>query len=90
MGNTGLHNTLEPAVFGLPIIIGHNYSKFPEAKALIENGGMFSISNQQEFDKILNELIENQEKRLKTGSKNLDYIQKNRGAVIQILDYLRI
>ena len=90
MGNTGLHNTLEPAVFGLPIIIGHNYSKFPEAKALIENGGMFSISNQQEFDKILNELIENQEKRLKTGSKNLDYIQKNRGAVIQILDYLCI
>lgn len=90
MANTGLHNTLEPAVFGVPIIIGGSYSKFPEAKALIENGGMFSISNQQEFDKILNELIENQEKRLKTGSKNLDYIQKNRGAVIQILDYLRI
>tara|TARA_R110002049_G_scaffold32570_8_gene108315 strand:+ start:3512 stop:4774 length:1263 start_codon:yes stop_codon:yes gene_type:complete len=90
MGNTGLHNTLEPAVFGVPIIIGNNYSKFPEAKAMIENGGMFAISNQQEFDKTLNELIDKQNKRLKTGKNNLDYIQKNRGAVIQILDYLRI
>jgi len=90
IGNTGLHNTLEPAVFGVPIIIGNHYSKFPEAKALIENGGMFAISNQQKFDKILNKLTENQEKRLKTGNKNLYYIKKNRGAVIQILDYLRI
>ncbi len=90
MGNTGLHNTLEPAVFGLPIIIGNNYSKFPEAKVLLKHGGMFSISNQQEFDEILSELINNKEKRLKTGHRNLNYIKKNRGAIIQILNYLRI
>ncbi|MEM9680372.1 MAG: glycosyltransferase N-terminal domain-containing protein, partial [Bacteroidota bacterium] len=39
-GNTGLHNILEPAVFGIPIIIGKNYSKFPEAKLLIEHKGV--------------------------------------------------
>ncbi|WP_418602452.1 3-deoxy-D-manno-octulosonic acid transferase [Hwangdonia sp.] len=90
MGNTGLHNTLEPAVFGVPIIIGNNHVKFPEAKSMIDIGGMFSISNQKEFNTILNELVENEDKRLDSGSKNLDYIKKNKGAVIQILDYLRI
>ena len=90
LGNTGLHNTLEPAVFGVPIIIGNNHTKFPEAKAMIDNGGMFSVSNQKQFDNILIELIDNQTKRLDLGRKNSGFIEKNRGAVIQILDYLRI
>lgn len=90
MGNTGLHNTLEPAVFGIPIIIGNNHNKFPEAQKLINNGGMFSITNQEKFNKILNHLIINGDFREKSGSKNKTYIKSNKGAVIQILDYLRI
>lgn len=90
MGHTGLHNTLEPAVFGVPVIIGNNHSKFPEAKAMIDNGGMYSISNQNEFNSCLNELINNKEKRLDAGSRNFNYIKKNKGAVIQILHFLRI
>ncbi len=90
MGNTGLHNTLEPAIFGIPIIIGNNHSKFPEAKSMIDNNGMFSVSNQKEFNTILNELIKNESKRVNSGKKNSNYIKKNEGAVIQILDYLRI
>ncbi|SFZ90873.1 3-deoxy-D-manno-octulosonic-acid transferase [Flaviramulus basaltis] len=90
IGNTGLHNTLEAAVFGVPIIIGNNHQKFPEAKAMIDNGGMFSVSNQIEFDIILKELIENKEKRSNSGNKNSDFIKKNKGAVIQILNHLRI
>ncbi|WP_345190480.1 3-deoxy-D-manno-octulosonic acid transferase [Algibacter agarivorans] len=90
MGNTGLHNILEPAVFGVPIIIGFNHDKFPEAKALIDNGGLFSVSTKNDFTSILNKLISNSDFRLKCGSKNLEHIKKNKGAVIQILDYLRI
>lgn len=90
MGNTGLHNTLEPAVFGVPIIIGNNHNKFPEAKAMIDMGGMFSVSNQKEFNIVLNDLIKNQEKRLDSGNKNFNYIENNKGAVIQILHFLRI
>ena len=90
MGHTGLHNTLEPAVFAIPIIIGSNHKKFPEAKAMIDINGMFSVSNQKEFNGILNELIENREKCLSSGKNNGDYITKNKGAVIQIIDYLRI
>ena len=90
LGQTGLHNTLEPAVFSLPIIIGNHHEKFPEAKAMIEKGGLFEISKKDDFHAILNKLIKNSDFRLKSGSKNLDYIKKNKGAVIQILDYLRI
>jgi 3-deoxy-D-manno-octulosonic-acid transferase len=90
LGNTGLHNTLEPAVFGIPIIIGNNHKKFPEAQAFIDNGGMFSISTQKAFNSILNHLVSNKEKRKTTGAKNKALIEKNKGAVTQILDYLDI
>lgn len=90
MGNTGLHNILEPAVFGVPIIIGKNHSKFSEAKTMIDLGGLFSISNQEEFNTILNELIKNKAKRHGAGKQNSDFVKENKGAVIQILNYLRI
>ncbi|KJD31933.1 3-deoxy-D-manno-octulosonic acid transferase [Tamlana nanhaiensis] len=90
LGNTGLHNTLEPAVFGIPIIIGNQYSKFPEAEAMISRGGMFSVSNQNAFNSCLNQLINNEVKRLQAGNKNSQYVKENMGAVIQILNYLRI
>ncbi|TXG38435.1 3-deoxy-D-manno-octulosonic acid transferase [Seonamhaeicola maritimus] len=90
VGNTGLHNTLEPATFGIPIIIGNNHNKFPEARAMIDLRGMFSISNKEDFTIILKKLINESDFRRESGSKNLKYVQDNRGAVIQILNYLRI
>lgn len=89
IGKTGLHNTLEAAVFGIPIVIGSNYSKFPEAAEMIEKGGMFSISDYNDFASILNSLISNEQKRNNAGSTNSDYIKENTGAVIQITHYLR-
>ena len=89
VGTTGLHNTLEPAVFGAPIIIGKNHKNFPEADEMIERGGMYSISNQKEFNYIMDSLISNTEKRVQSGKANASYISKNRGAVIQIIDYVR-
>ncbi|MBU2940010.1 3-deoxy-D-manno-octulosonic acid transferase [Lacinutrix sp. C3R15] len=89
MGKTGLHNTLEPAVFGIPIIIGKNYKKFPEAYALLAEKGMFSVKNKKELSELLDELTNNQAKRKKTGAKNFNYIKKNKEAVIQIINYIR-
>lgn len=89
-GTTGLHNILEPAVFGSPIIIGKNYNKFPEAKALIELDGVTSVSNSNEFKSKLDALISNSSLREKQGQINKNYVEKNKGAVIQILDYIRI
>lgn len=89
MGNTGLHNVLEPAVFGVPIIIGKHHEKFPEAAQMITNSGLFSISNANELDIILNQLIENDKMRHDTGILNSNFIKKHEGAVIQILNYIR-
>ena len=49
MGKTGLHNILEPATFGVPIFIGPNHQKFPEAKALEQFGGLNVVRNDNEF-----------------------------------------
>lgn len=89
MGTKGLHNSLEAAVFGIPIIIGKNYSRHPEAKNMIDIGGMFSISSLQEFKKIMKLLIQDHTKRLKIGQQNINFIKNNRGAVIQIIEFSR-
>ncbi|HLU84510.1 MAG TPA: glycosyltransferase N-terminal domain-containing protein [Vicingaceae bacterium] len=88
VGTTGLHNILEPAVFGVPIIIGSNYSKFPEAKAMIALKGVFSISTQKEFDFTIMELIKDPTKRSIAGNSNSNYTKENKGALNKIMTYL--
>ena len=88
-GQTGLHNILEPAVFGVPIIIGKNYKKFPEAYQMIDNGGVISIKNSEELQKVLNELIQNSTKRERLGQLNTTFIKNNKNAVVQIMEYIR-
>jgi 3-deoxy-D-manno-octulosonic-acid transferase len=88
LGTSGLHNTLEAAVFGVPIIIGNHYKKFPEASAMIEKQGMFSISNQTELNSVLINLINDEDLRVKSGSQNSTYIKDNQGALAKIITYL--
>ena len=89
-GSTGLHNILEPAVFGVPILIGKNYEKFPEAKTLINIGGVKSVLSSIDFETVINNLIKEKAMRIAQGLNNKDFIEKNTGAVIQILDFVRI
>jgi 3-deoxy-D-manno-octulosonic-acid transferase len=88
VGTTGLHNILEPAVFGVPIIIGSNHSKFPEARAMISLNGVFSISTQKEFNTVLIDLIANPTKRSLAGNNNSNYTKDNKGALNKIMTYL--
>ncbi len=54
----GLHNTIEAAAFGLPLIFGPNHQKFPEAAQFIQAGCGFSVNNQTEFDRTLLHLFQ--------------------------------
>lgn len=54
----GLHNTIEAAAFGLPLIFGPNHQKFPEAAQFIQAGCGFSVNSQTEFDRTLLHLIQ--------------------------------
>ena len=77
-GSTGkLHNILEPAVFGLPVVFGPKYDRFPEAKAFIESNIGFSIKSHQEFNETLDQIKKNQ-KEILSGLEN--YLNENQGA----------
>jgi 3-deoxy-D-manno-octulosonic-acid transferase len=89
MGTTGLHNTLEAATFGLPIVIGKNYEKFPEAKAMLSNGGLFSICDFETLESTLNMLINAPKKRLEFGQKNKAFVEENKGASDLVMTVLK-
>ena len=86
---TGLHNTLEPAVFGIPVIIGPKYQKFQEALDLVHRKGILVVQNLSEFTQVVTQLEDDPEFRQNTGLINSDYISEKTGASIQIMDYLR-
>lgn len=88
-GTSGLHNTLEPAVFGVPIIIGPNFEGFPEAGDMQKLNGLFSTATQQEFDKVLDNLISNNDLRSSSGALNKQYVADKQGAVNKIVGYLK-
>ena len=89
MGNSGLHNILEPAIFKNPILIGKNYLNFPEAKNLIAENGAISVKDAKEFKRILNELIENKRERIEMGKINFNYIKSNLGTTKNVISYLK-
>ena len=86
---TGLHNILEPATFGIPVVIGNKYDKFKEAVDLVKIGGCISIKNQQEFTDNLINLKEDENFRNLTGIINKKYIEDNLGATKLIMNYLK-
>lgn len=82
---TGLHNTLEPAVFGIPVIIGPEYSGFVEAESLVKLKGLLSIKNAAQFQKQVNCCFEDENFSKKTGKVNADYIKMSKGATQKII-----
>ena len=87
-GNTGLHNILEPATFGVPVIIGANYDRFPEASALQMRKGLFSVDSKAQLYDTLEKLLNNRAYRLKTGRISRDFIQENTGATDMVMSYI--
>jgi len=76
----GLHNILEPACFGVPVIFGNNYSKFPEAFQFLEAGIGYSISNNKEFELIFNNLM-----KVSDSSKVLTFMNSQKGSTTKII-----
>ena len=86
---TGLHNILEPATFGVPIIIGPKYDKFREAVGLVNEGGCFVVYNKEEFNDQLKELFTDADDRTKKGKITKKFISQNIGATKIVLDYIK-
>lgn len=86
MGNSGLHNILEPAAFGSPIIIGKNYKNFPEAESLIKMKGVYAVKNKSEFENIILKFTDDKRFRELTSDITKKYIIDNKGATQHIID----
>ena len=81
----GIHNTLEAAVYGIPVFFGTNHKKFQEAIDMIAHGGAISIRNYNEFALQLNDLLNNPDKMKKTGEIAGIFVTSGRGATAKIL-----
>jgi 3-deoxy-D-manno-octulosonic-acid transferase len=87
-GNPGVHNILEPATFGIPIVIGPNYSHFAEATALVKMEGCISIANQEDLNEALDKLIQNAAVRYEKGHICSTFVEMNKNASETIMNYI--
>ena len=84
----GIHNILESAAFGVPVLFGSNYLRFREACDLIREGGVFSIRDEQEFRTVIGRLTGNPGMHEQASSICRDYVAANKGATRHILEHI--
>ncbi len=77
----GLHNILEAAVFGIPVVFGPKIKNHPEAEDLIAYGGAKKVINKSDFDSILDQCFFNEKTRMEMGEKAARFIEQNKGAL---------
>ena len=87
-GNPGVHNILEPATFGVPVVIGPNFSHFAEATALVNMEGCISIQNQTQLNEAFDLLLRNEDERLEKGHICSTFVQMNKGATQTIMNHI--
>ena len=84
----GIHNTLEAATYGMPVLFGPNFKKFQEAKDLVKNGSGFSVTNSRELKKVFDRL---QDRSIcqEAGKLAREYVLQKSGATPIIMKYLK-
>lgn len=81
----GIHNTIEAAVYGMPVVFGPNYHHFREAQGLIDSGAARSINNYNELESAFTTALEQHEA---IGAKAAEYVQSELGASAKIYEEL--
>jgi 3-deoxy-D-manno-octulosonic-acid transferase len=84
----GIHNTLEAAAFGLPVIFGPNYTKFIEANELITLKAGFSIANESQLKGITDTLVSDKAFYSLAAKKAGEYVKEHTGATATIIDQI--
>ncbi|MDX2190734.1 MAG: glycosyltransferase N-terminal domain-containing protein [Bacteroidota bacterium] len=86
----GLHNTLEPGVYGIPVIFGPKYvgTKDKDPMILIKQGGMFCVNDALECMNLIKKILKDETLAFQAGRVNKDYIFSNGGATQKIMEYI--
>jgi 3-deoxy-D-manno-octulosonic-acid transferase len=85
----GLHNILEAAAFGMPILFGHKHQKFPEAEEAIDWGFACGARDYNEFELFLNRMLGNVEWRQEAAQKSRDFVKQHSGSTEIVMQYIR-
>lgn len=88
-GNDGVHNVLEAAVYGKPVIFGPEYEKYVEAIELLECGGAYSIESAVEVEKLMNDLLADKQWLEESSLSARNYVLSKKGATEKILGYIQ-
>ena len=86
----GIHNVLEAAVYGIPVIFGPNNKKFREAQHLLANKGGFEIHGYDDFEQLMNKFLTDEAYLQASGQAAGDYVKNNSGAMEKIMDYVKL
>lgn len=86
----GIHNTLEAAAFGLPVVFGPNYQRFREARELIALNAGTSINNADELKQVANRLMNDEEYQASASAKIKTYVRENTGATASIISSISV
>jgi 3-deoxy-D-manno-octulosonic-acid transferase len=89
MKKGGLHNTLEPAAYRIPVIMGRYFSRFQEAVLLEKKGGIYSVQSPNEFKKIYLALMNDAKLAERMGKVNKDYVLSGKDASQRIVEIIR-
>lgn len=84
----GIHNTLEAAVYGIPVVFGPKYQKFHEARELIRCEGGYSIENYSQLEEQFDLLYQDNELLNKSSKASLNYVKSMKGATRLIMEHL--
>ncbi len=84
----GIHNTLEPAVYGIPVVFGPKFHKFNEAVEMVKEGAAFTVNNENESSKIFSKLTSDEVFRNTSSKSAYHYIRKKSGATDLIMKYI--
>jgi 3-deoxy-D-manno-octulosonic-acid transferase len=85
----GIHNILEAAVHGKPVIFGPEYEKFREAVDMLDQGAAFTVSSALELEKTASELFLNDELRREAAEKAIQYVRSKSGATGKIMAHIQ-
>ena len=88
-GDDGLHNILEAAVYGKPVIFGPEYDKNFEAQEMIDCSGAISIENAIDLEKVVNNLLNNEAELLSRSDAAKKYVYRNAGATDKIISFIK-
>lgn len=87
---TGIHNTLEAAVYGIPVIFGPNFAKFHEAKELLNIGGAFTVDSEVALAETLDMLQNDSELCLNTGRNAGEMVLNGSGGTNKVLELIHL